>query len=352
MLLTKVSKKVGLSPGSLVFVGEKRTEEVAITLLDYDAFHAEERQVKRVEDCVPYMNRQTVTWIDIVGLHDAQIIEELGRQFDLHPLLLEDIMHTGQRPKMEDFEDHLFVVLKMLSLKEGQSAVEEEQISLITAPGLVISLQERQGDIFDPVRERIRKGKGRMRSKGADYLAYALMDTVVDNYFHILERIGEDIEVLHEQVVTQPTIETLQGIQNLKRQVLYLRKSVWPLREVVSGLARGESPLISQDVSIFLRDVHDHTIQVIDGIETFREMLSGLLDLYLSGVSNKMNEAMKVLTVIATLFIPMTFLAGIYGMNFKNMPELEWPWAYPALWGVLLVTGAGMVFWFRRKKWL
>jgi magnesium transporter len=286
------------------------------------------------------------------GIHQVEILEQLGECMGVHPLVLEDILNTDQRPKLEDFDDYLFIVLKMSHYDDQNGEMEVEQISLILGPNYVVSFQERPGDVFDPIRERITNGRGRIRKLGADYLAYALIDAIVDHYFVVLEQIGEKIEFLEEELITDPTPETLQTIHNLKREMIFLRKSVWPLREVVGGLERRESPLIGESIAVYLRDVYDHTIQVIDTLETFRDMISGMLDIYLSSVSNRMNEVMKVLTIIATIFIPLTLIAGIYGMNFKHMPELEQPWGYPVVWGVMLATAIVMLIYFRRKKWL
>jgi len=240
----------------------------------------------------------------------------------------------------------------MLSYDDENQAVQAEQVSLVLGPNFVISLQERVGDVFEQIRDRIRNAKGRIRKMGSDYLCYALIDAIVDNYFAILEGFGERIESMEEELVAEPTEKTLQQIHTLKREMIFLRKSVWPLRELISALQRSESPLIQESTDIYLRDVYDHTIQIIDTVESFRDMISGMLDIYLSSLSNKMNAVMKVLTIIATLFIPLTFVAGIYGMNFKYMPELEWHWAYPAVWLVMVVVAAVMLIYFRKKKWL
>ena len=346
------SKKPGLSPGTLVYVGEKREEDIKISVTDYDPDHLEEKEVQTFDECTIYKDKETVTWINVSGIHDMSAIESLGKRFDFHPLLLEDIVNTGHRPKMDDYEDHLFVVMKMLHEPEEGQLIKHEQISIILTPKVVISLHEYEGDIFDPVRERIRKKKGRIRNMGTDYLTYALIDTLVDYYFKVFETVGEKIEALQAEVLERPRPEHLNEIQALRHEMIFLRKSVWPLREIISSLARGETKLITDDVTLFLRDVYDHTIQVIDTIESFRDMISGMQDIYLSSVSNRMNEVMKVLTIIATIFIPMTFIAGIYGMNFKFMPELEWPWAYPVLWLILVTIFISMVVWFRKRKWL
>jgi magnesium transporter len=349
----RVSKKVGLSPGTLVHIGKKKIEKVRIRLIDYDEAQLQEKEPKSIEECFPFKDLPTVTWVNIDGLHDISVMEKVGKHFNLHPLVLEDILNTEQRPKIEDFDDYIFIVLKMLCYDENQNQINSEQISIILGSNFVLSFQERVGDIFDPLRERIRNSKGRVRKMGPDYLAYCLLDAIVDNYFVVLEKLGEKIEGMEEELVTNPTPETLQTIHNLKREMIFLRKSVWPLREVVSRLERGESELIKDSTGIYLRDVYDHTIQVIDTVETYRDMLSGMLDIYLSSISNRMNQVMKVLTIIATIFIPLTFVAGIYGMNFEFMPELKWHWVYPwAFWLVMLGVAGVMLVYFRRKKWL
>jgi len=279
------------------------------------------------------------------------MMEKIANHFGIHSLVMEDILNTGQRPKMDDMDDYVYVVLKMLNYNEEDDEIDAEQISIILGQNFVISFQEKERDVFEPIRERIRKNKGRIRKKGADYLAYTLLDSVVDIYFTILEKIGERIEFLEEELVENPSTQTLQEIHGLKREMIFLRKSIWPLREVISGLERGESSLIKETTVIYLRDVYDHTIQVIDTVETFRDMLSGILDVYLSSISNKMNEVMKVLTIIATIFIPLTFLAGVYGMNFRYMPELEWRWGYFTALFLMAVIGIGMVIYVRKKKW-
>ena len=351
-LIKKRSHKAGLPPGTLVHVGERKAEKVKIRILDYDEAQFEEKEAKTIEESFPFKDKPTVTWINIDGLHEVEIIEKLGSHFGLHPLLLEDILNTDQRPKMEDYGDYIFVVLKMLYSGENKDEIEAEQVSLILGSNFVISLQEREGDIFDPVRDRIRKSKGRIRKTGSDYLAYALLDAIVDNYFLILENVGEKIEETEEQLATNPNPETLQLIHALKKEMIFLRKSIWPLREMVSGLERCESSLIHESTGAYLRDVYDHTIQIIDTVESYRDMISGMLDIYLSSISNKMNEVMKVLTIFASIFIPLTFVAGLYGMNFEFMPELKWHWGYFALLGFMAVIGISLVFYFRRKKWL
>jgi len=351
-LIKKRSRKAGLSPGTLIHIGEKKAEKLKITVMDYDEAHFQEKEINTVEECFAFKNAPGVTWINIDGLHQVEILEKLGECYGFHPLVLEDILNTDQRPKMEDYGDYLYIVLRMLSYNDKSSQIETEQVSLILGPNFVFSFQESQGDVFDPVRERIRSGKGRIRTMGSDYLAYGLLDLIVDNYFMIMEKLGETIEFLEEKLVTQPVPETLQTIHQLKRELIFLRKAVWPLREVIGGLERGELALIKETSRVYLRDVYDHTIQVIDTIETFRDMISGMLDIYLSSVSNRLNSVMKVLTIIATIFMPLTFLAGIYGMNFKNFPELEWGWSYPVFWLVVVLISVSMLLYFKKKNWL
>jgi magnesium transporter len=351
-LTWKRDKKMGLPPGTPVFVGDKKTEATKITIMDFDETQVQERAVDEVEECFPFKQTPTVTWINIDGVHDVGLIQKLGEKFDLHPLIIEDIVHTQQRPKMEESENYIYIVLKMLYFDSEKQETQVEQVSVVFGKNFVISFQEREGDIFETIRERIRKGKGRIRKMNSDYLAYALIDAVVDHYFVILEKDGEKIEELEDKVVLEPKPETLQDIHQLKREMIFLRRSVWPLRELVNSLERGESALIHKATRIYLRDVYDHTIQVIDTLETYRDMLSGMHDTYLSSISNRMNDVMKVLTIIATIFIPLTFIAGIYGMNFEFMPELKWRWAYFGVWAVIFVVAFVMVAYFKKKKWL
>lgn len=350
-LLKNSHKKIGVSPGSAVFVGSKKTENVRISVIDYDEAGCREIEFDRPEDCFSCKVSPSVSWINIDGLHETEIIETFGKEYGLHPLVVEDILNTHQRPKIEIFDDYIFVSIKMLSM-DKQNRVSSEQVSLIMGEKFVLSFQEKEGDVFDSLRKRIREGKGRIRKQGADYLLYAILDVIVDNYFLILENFGDRVEAFDEELMREPRSSTLKEIYNMKREILYLRKSVWPLREAVSNLERSESELIEQKTIPFLRDLYDHTIQIIDAVETNRDLLSGMLDLYLSSVSNKMNEVMKVLTIIATIFIPLTFIAGIYGMNFEYMPELGWRYAYFVVWILMVLVGAAMLVFFRRKKWL
>ena len=347
----KRSKKTGLPPGSLVHIGKKKEIKTRITIIDYDEKTFQELEIETPKECITYKDKPTITWINLDGIENTDILKDLGECFSIHPLTLEDILNTDHRPKLEDYENYIYIVLKMLSYDEKEEEISSEQVSLILGKNYVISFQESEGDIFNPIRERIKNGKGRVRKAGSDYLSYLLLDAIVDNYFIILEKVSEKIEGLEDEVIKNPTQKTLNTIHNLKTEMLYLKKSVWPLREVVNKLERGELTLIKKSTSVYLRDIYDHTIHVIDSIETLRDMLSGILDIYLSSVSNRMNEVMKVLTIIATIFIPVTFIAGIYGMNFSNIPELGWHWSYLVFWIVVLIIGVTMIIYFKRKKW-
>ncbi len=349
----RITRKLGMVPGTLVHVGLQKTHTVKVTVIDYDgAGHYEEWEPADLEEVVPLKTSQTVSWINIDGIHEVNVVERIGQLFGIHPLILEDILHAGQRPKMEDLGDHLYLVLKMLTAGQGNKDVEWEQLSMIVGENFLITFQEREGDVFDPIRQRIRQDKGRIRKAGPDYLAHALIDLVVDHYFVVLEHLGDRIEELEDQLIEHPTPDALQKINHLKRGTLTLRRSVWPLREVISLLQRTENELIHADTKPYLKDVYDHTIQIVDTVETFRDMLAGMVEIYMSSLSNKMNEVMKVLTMIATVFIPLTFVVGVYGMNFEFMPELHWKWGYAVTWIAMLVMGYGMVYYFRRKKWL
>ncbi len=351
-LVKRISKKAGLPPGTLVHIGEDQKEKVKLRLIDYNEDHCEERALQTIFESFPYRDKESVTWLDIVGVHEVDIIGALGKYYTLHPLLLEDIMNTDQRPKLDDYEDYICLFLKILFYDDSNHRLRVEQISLVLGPRFVLTFQERENPIFESVRDRLRKAKGRIRKLGPDYLAYALIDAAVDSYFAVLEKTGERIESLEEELVDNPSPKTSHQIHLLKKDLILLRRSVWPLREVVNTLVKEDSPLIQDRTRFFLRDVYDHTVHVIETTETFREMVSEMIDVYLSSISNRMNEVMKVLTIIATIFIPLTYIVGIYGMNFKYMPELQWPYGYPLLWLIMLGVALTMLVLFRRKKWL
>ncbi len=350
-LIRKRHKKVGAPPGTLVHVGEGGSSRTCMTRIDYDQRRLEEQQLTDVRQCHRPESHSGVAWYNIDGVRDTETVRHMGEAFGLHRLIMEDIVNTDHRPKVEVHDDYIYIVVKMLLFDDSNAQMRIEQVSLVFGPGFVLSFQEQPGDVFDGVRQRLRSGR-RIRQMGPDYLAYALLDAIVDNYFVILEKFGDQVEKLEEELMGAPGPDTLARIHHFKREMLLLRKAVWPLREVLNNLTRGDTELINPETRIYLRDVHDHTIHIMDNIETLRDLLAGMLDLYISNVSNRMNEIMKVLTLFATIFMPLTFIAGIYGMNFENMPELSWPWAYPVTLSAMLALGLGLAAFFKWKKWL
>jgi len=340
-----------LPPGTVTHVGQRRLEKAKITLIDYTVDKFQEKELANIEAAFTDRPAGGVTWINIDGLHDTELTEKIGRHFGIHPLVLEDLSNTTQRPKYENYDNYIFIVIKMLYYSEETGKTTAEQLSLIVGPNYLLTFQEQPGDIFDPLRERIRTAKGPIRSAGPDYLAYSLIDAVVDNYFVILEAFGEKIEDIEDRLVSNSKPKILQTIHQLKREMLFIRRAVWPLREVINGLQRRESPLIQETTGVYLRDLYDHTIQIVDTIENYRDMASGMLDIYLSSVNTRLNEVMKVLTVFASIFIPLTFVTGVYGMNFKYMPELSWHYGYFMVWGVMLTGALVMLAYFKRKRW-
>ncbi|BCA55198.1 Magnesium transport protein CorA [Nitrospira sp. KM1] len=350
-LVQKRSRKTGLPPGTLVHIGEKKSEQVTVTEFRYSSATCNERQVDGSWDLVAPPADDSTVWLNVSGVHKMEVLEAFGRQFTLHPLLLEDIANTDQRPKLDDYDTHVFLVMKMLT-PTGRQEVMVEQVSLVLGRNFVLSFQENGTDVFEPVRDRLRGGKGRLRQAGPDYLLYSLVDAIVDQYFAVLEGVGEKIESVQQVVVADPKPDTLKDIHALKRQLLFIRRAVWPLRDVMNNLSRSDCPLLQQTTKIFFRDVYDHVVQIVDTIETLREMVSASLDIYLSSVSYRLNAVMRVLTVITTIFMPLSFIASIYGMNFENMPELKFEWGYPIILGVMAAVGIGMLIAFRKKQWL
>jgi magnesium transporter len=344
-------KPAGSSPGTLLYIGEERSDPVTISYIHYNPVAASEPKMVAVREVRPPV-LGGVSWFTVDGVHDVEILRSLGEAFSIHPLVLEDIANTRQRPKIEDFDEYVFISMKMITLAPEDKKLQVEQVSIVFGKDYVVSLLEDEGDVFEPVRQRIKSGKGRIRRLGADYLMYALMDAVVDNYFSVLEDLGDKIEALEEEVVTSPTSATLKDIHRLKRELIFLRRAVWPMRETVNVLLRDETDLVTAETRIFLRDLYDHTIHVIDTVETLRDIVAGMLEVYLSSVSNKLNQVMKVLTVMSSIFIPLTFVVGVYGMNFQYMPELQWHYGYPTVLVGMLVLALSLLAVFRRKGWL
>lgn len=341
----------GLPPGSLVFIGKQKIEKSSLKIIHYDKEHLDEVDIEKVEEARSLKGARTVSWLNIYGIHDTQLIQAIGEIYDLHPLVLEDILNTGQRPKQEEFENCQFLAMKMLQYDEEEQRVNAEQLSLVLGKDFLITFQERPGDVFEPVRERIRKHKGRIRSSGNDYLAYALMDTVVDNYIYLVERIGEQIEDLEDQILENPKPETLQQINVFKREISFLGKVIRPVREMIFRLTRLESGFFHKETVPFVSDLLDLVTHTIETIDTYREILSDYLNIYHTSLSNRMNEVMKVLTIFAAIFIPLTFIAGVYGTNFDYIPELGFRYGYFIMWGVMLGVAILMIRYFRKKKW-
>ncbi len=345
------AKKAGLPPGTPVYIGQLKVEQIHCRAYRYNATTFETLSPNPAE-CAQLRQEGTFLWLDVVGLHDVETIRTIADSFQLHPLTLEDILNTQQRPKAEEYAGYLYLVLRMLTFDVDRRCIESEQVSLILGSDFVISFQEREGDVFDPVRERLRSPQSRLRTRCADFLAYSLIDAIVDHYFVVLEHVGDQIESLEMQLMAQADGALLQSLQGWRHALLEFSHAVWPLREAIGWLARGETPLIHEETRIYLRDVYDHLIYVIENLTTYREMLGNLVELYLSAMSNRLNEVMKALTIIATIFMPLSFIVGVYGMNFDYMPELHWRWGYPAVLVLMFGIAAGLIVYFRRKGWL
>ncbi len=346
----------GSLPGTLMI--DEDASPTTVVLIDYSPAKVKRIPVKQPEDCSPYLERETVSWIDVQGLGSEDILRRLGQVFGLHPLALEDVVNVPQRPKVEQYRDQILLITRMVLPRADGKGFLTEQVSFILGKHYLLTIQEEAGhDTFGSARERIRTDKGVIRNQGSDYLAYTLLDTIVDGFFPILEIYGEQLEELEDQVVRSPNRQTLERIHHLKRGLFSLRRLIWPLRDAINITIRDTGDLISPEVRVYLRDCYDHTIQVMDIVETYRELASSLMDVYLSSLSNKMNEIMKILTVISTIFIPLTFIVGVYGMNFNpdtspfNMPELNWYWGYPACWALMLIVSISLILFFRQRGW-
>lgn len=341
---------VGAPPGTLFYSGEDRTEKIKITLIEYNETEFFEEQFFDISDCLSHVKPNMIKWINVEGLHDTVLIEKIGKIYNIHPLTLEDIVHVDQRSKFEDFEHYVIAIMRMINYT---TEVESEQLAIVLTENTVISFQEPHGgDAFDIIRNRLRSSKGRVRKLGADYLAYALMDAVVDCYFTAIEKIGDKIEIIEEEIISDSDKKSIMDLHFLKREMVFLRKQVWPMRDLINNMIRSETTLINPTSDIYLRDLSDHVTRIIDAVETYRDLLSGIMDIYLSTNANKMNEVMKVLTIMSSIFIPVTFIAGVYGMNFENMPELKTQTGYFVVWGIMVSTIVGLLIYFKRRKWL
>jgi len=344
-------KKIGLAPGTLLYMGKKHHIPLNVEIFHYDSESYERQASASIDDCIPCKTKMGVTWLNVNGLSDLASIQKIGNFYQLHPLLLEDLVNTGQRPKLDEYENCIFVVIKMLSYPE-EGDIVTEHLSFVLGDNYVLSFQENEGDFFDSVRDRIETKKGRVRNSGADYLLMVLMDTLIDHYFLVIETLGEKVETLENSLIENPSEDLVFEIQHLKKEALTIRRAIYPLREVVNQVEKSELKFIQKETLHYFRDLYDHTIQIIESIELYRDMLFGLTDLYMSGLSNKMNSVMKVLTIISTIFIPLTFIVGVYGMNFKNMPELTFHNGYYVVLGVMFLIFVLMILYFKKRKWL
>jgi magnesium transporter len=351
--MNRQSRKAGLPPGTLLHVGELKSTTSIVMVCGFGENVYWEKKINNIEECRKVLGEAApILWVNIDGLAQIDLLQEIGSFFNLHPLTVEDIFNTSQRPKQEDYEDYTYFTCRALSLAETTGAIESEQVSLIIGNSYVLSISERETDIFTTLRKRLKMNKGAVRLKGTDYLAYSLLDIIVDNYFVVLEKTGEKLETLEESILQKPDEIYLQTIHALKREMIAMRQAAWPLREAIIGLEQSSRVFVDPDVSLHLRDVYSHVVQIIDTIEIYREMLSGMLDIYLSSVNNKLNEVMKILTIFAAIFIPLTLISGIYGMNFRYIPELEWFYGYPFALGLMAITAIVLLGYFKRKKWL
>ena len=346
----------GSIPGTLHI--EANAPQPEIVLIDYNEAGATRKQIATPEECANYLDTESVTWVEVMGLGNEDILQRIGQVFKLHPLILEDIVNVPQRPKVDEYEDQVVIIARMVIPKEKGDGFYSEQVSFVLGKHYLLTVQEEpEHDCLESVRERIRHSKGTIRKHGADYLAYTLLDSIIDGFFPVLEDYGEKLEALEDEVVCNPSRQTLEKIYRVKRELLTLRRAIWPQRDAINSLIRDGSDLISDEVQVYLRDCYDHAVQVLDMVETYRELGAGLMDIYLSSVSNRMNEIMKLLTVISSIFIPLTFIAGVYGMNFDpekspwNMPELDWYWGYPLCLASMATVAAGLVFFFWRRGW-
>jgi magnesium transporter len=345
--------KTGLAPGSLVFTGEQKMQEIAISAITYGEDQYLEYDGSKIEEILKLpVEKNQVIWINIDGLHDVKTVEQLCKHFGIHKLTTEDLLSVDQRPKLEEHPDYLHLVVKMFMLSQKQPTFEYEQLSFILKPNLLITFQEKTGDVFNNLRRGLKEGKGQLRKRGSDYLLYAMLDAVVDQYFLILENLGELLQTFETQLLDNPDKGLMNQLHFFRRETLGLRRSVYPLREVINRFEKINEPMVENNTKLFIRDLYDHTIQAIETVEIFRDMSTGLLDLYMNSVSNKMNEIMKVLTIMASIFIPLTFIVGIYGMNFEHMPELKWRYGYFMIMGLMFAISAGMLFFFKKKKWI
>lgn len=351
--LRSAADKSGLPPGSLIHIGEKHETECRITVTQYNADVMTQSEIDSIDKLRLLKNNELITWVNVDGLSETRIVEDIGKEFDIHPLILEDILSTHQRPKLEEYEEYIYLVIKSIRAEYNDHLnLQYEQVSILLLENYVITFKEKTDEIFDPVNLRLQNRKDRIRQNGSDYLAYVLIDTIVDEYFVVEDCLDEVIDPLEDSLLSNPTKETLHIIQHLRRELITMKRSISPLRELLSTIHHANTGLLQEKTLRYYGDVYDHVLRITDSLDSYRERIASIQDIYLSSISNKLNETMKVLTIFASIFIPLTFIAGIYGMNFEHMPELKWRWAYPALWIIFITIGVGLLIYFKRKKWL
>jgi len=349
---TSYADKIGLPPGSLVYIGKQRNEKVTISEINYSVEHYEEKDLKSFSECTSWEKSDSVTVLSVTGIHDTSVIEAAGKRFDLDSMTMEDILNTNSRPKLEEFDDHLFFPMNILGIDPLSDEIVSEHISLLLGENGVISFQENEIKILGPLKERLKKGKGIIRQRKADYIFYRLVDIFVDHYYTVTEHLAYRLDILEEKILQRSDEDVNEDIYKLKKEIAFIKRTVSPLRESISNIIKSDSELLSDSTQNYFRDVHDHLIHLIETIDSQRETINDFLNLYMSAMSNKMNEVMKVLTIFASIFIPLTFIAGIYGMNFNIMPELQWKYGYLFAWAIMAAVAASLLYYFRRKKWL
>jgi magnesium transporter len=351
-LFTKKTRPVGLPPGSLLHTGTNEPEKIYLSMIEYTEDQYVEKKGVSLDECLEGIDNPLMTWIQVNGVSNAKTVASIGQHFKFHPLVLEDILSSGQRSKLDIYHNQVFIVVRLLQYDDSIKTLKDEQVSLVFGPNYLISFVEDNKNIFQPVQERLRQGSQRIRKLGSDYLAYALLDVIVDHYFVVLEKIDISLDLLEEELMELPKPLTMQKIQHAKRNMIVLRKAAWPMRDVINRFLRLENSLIHQTTQLYLHDIYDHIVQIIDIIEGFRDVVSGLMDIYLSNINIRTNDIVKVLTIVSTIFVPLTFISSLYGMNFEHMPELKSPWAYPIVLLVMLSIATGMLYFFHRKKWI
>ncbi len=353
VMRSRSADKSGLPPGSLIHIGEKHAAECSISIVQYSTDRLIKHDIRTIGALRQLQNKALITWVNVDGLSDTSVIEEIGQELNIHPLVLEDILSTHQRPKLEEYEHYLYLVIKGISVdRQSHFHLRYEQISILLLANYVVTFKEKADDTFKPIYTHLQNGKGRLRQFGSDYLAYVILDTIVDEYFVVEDSLDEIIDTLEDNLLLNANTSILQDVQQLRRELITMKRSISPLRDLLAIIQRTDTALLQEKTLRYYGDVYDHVLRVTDSLDSYRERIAAMQDIYLSSMSNKMNETMKILTIFASIFIPLTFITGIYGMNFEYMPELKWHWGYPFLWVLFIFISVGLLIVFRRKKWL